>query len=226
MIHRHSYNAINRRSFLRGAALAGASVTVPFQALAGREGGPRDASPDYGPLSPVNDETTGLPLLLLPEGFRYVSFGWTGDLLADGTPTPPAHDGMAAFGGEDGRVRLVRNHEVGEGPDAIPGVPAYDLQAGGGTTTLEFDADNGVYVRGWASLTGTVRNCAGGPTHRGSWLTCEETLVAPAPTNDLTQPHGYAFEVPVEGVASGTPLRDMGRFSHEAVAVDHRTGYV
>jgi hypothetical protein len=30
----------------------------------------------------VRDETTGLPLIELPEGFRYVSFGWTGDISA------------------------------------------------------------------------------------------------------------------------------------------------
>ena len=30
-------------------------------------------------LVPVVDETTGLPLLRLPEGFSYRSFGWTGD---------------------------------------------------------------------------------------------------------------------------------------------------
>jgi hypothetical protein len=36
----------------------------------------------YGPLASVRDETTGLPLIELPEGFRYVSFGWTGDISA------------------------------------------------------------------------------------------------------------------------------------------------
>jgi secreted PhoX family phosphatase len=225
-MHDNHDSEFDRRSFLRGAALAGIAVATPFQALASHDGRGRrrEPSPDYGPLVPVNDETTGLPLLLLPAGFRYVSFGWTGDPLADGTPTPPAHDGMAAFDC-DGRIRLIRNHEVGAGPDAFGDAPAYDPQAGGGTTTVEFHGGRGEYVRSWASLTGTIRNCAGGPT-RNSWLTCEETLEAPASTNDLTRPHGYVFEVPLERAARATPLRDMGRFSHEAVAVDPRTGYV
>ena len=37
-------------------------------------------------------------LLALPAEFTYASFGWTGDPLADGTPTPGGHDGMACFG--------------------------------------------------------------------------------------------------------------------------------
>ena len=40
------------------------------------------------------------------------------------------------------------------------------------------------------------------------------------------QPHGYIFEVPADGLGDPTPIRDMGRFSHEAVAVDPATGYV
>ena len=94
---------INRRSFLTNSALAAGALAVatPFDALIanGPRGGPHDRqhSPDYGPLVEAIDETTGLPLLLLPEGFRYLSFGWTGDMMADGILTPAAHDGMAAF---------------------------------------------------------------------------------------------------------------------------------
>src|ERR687896_1253485 len=38
--------------------------------------------------------------------------------------------------------------------------------------------------------------------------------------------HVDVFEVPSDGVGDPAPLRDMGRFSHEAVAVDPITGYV
>jgi secreted PhoX family phosphatase len=224
----------DRRSFLRQATMAGLGAAGVFDALTLRAQeapfGPspraRALSPGYGPLQPVPDEATGLPLLMLPAGFRYVSFGWTDDPLGDGTPTPPAHDGMAALPAVSGRTFLVRNHEVGQGPDAFAPGPVYDPGAGGGTTTLMFDTNAGQLLESRASLTGTLRNCAGGPTPWGSWLTCEETIEGPLPLSDLTRRHGYVFEVPADGVASAQPLRQMGRFIHEAVAVDPATGYI
>ncbi len=93
----------------------------------------------------------------------------------------------------------------------------------GGTTTVEFDQKPGEYLGTAASLSGTVRNCAGGPTLWGSWLTCEETTTFNAATG---LPHGYVFDVPADGAGDPEPIRDMGRFSHEAVAVDHVTGFI
>jgi uncharacterized protein len=218
----------SRRKFLWQTAAFTGALAGPLEALATRTGaasGRRGPGPDYGPLQRVVDETTGLPLLMLPRGFEYVSFGWTGDRLADGTPTPPAHDGMAAFPYQGALTRIVRNHEVGPGPDAFSPV-AYDPKAGGGTTTLEFDARRGRLVSSRASISGTIRNCAGGPTPWASWLTCEETIEGPGPQNSLTKPHGYVFEVPVVGDAAPAPVVGMGRFVHEAVAVDPATGYV
>ena len=211
---------MQRRSFLRNAATAAASI--PLSALATRvEGKPRPQGTGYGPLVQALDETTGLPLLMLPEGFRYLSFGWTGNPMIDGAPTPGAHDGMAALHWRGHRVRLVRNHEQGTGTPF--GAVAYDLGAAGGTTTVEFDQKSGEYLGTAASLSGTVRNCAGGPTLWGSWLTCEETTDFNATTG---MPHGYIFDVPADGTGNPAPIRDMGRFSHEAVAVDHVTGFV
>ena len=35
---------------------------------------------------------------------------------------------------------------------------------GGGTVNLEFDSQRGAFVGAQESLSGTIRNCAGGPT--------------------------------------------------------------
>lgn len=210
---------MDRRSFLKSAAITAA--TVPFVALIERTqatGLRRHRSAGYGPLVPANDGTTGLPLLHLPEGFSYVSLGWTGDLMANGLPTPGSHDGMAAFHDRRHRVRLVRNHERGEG---MPFSGAYyDGSASGGTTTMVFDTREGSLIETSDSLSGTIRNCAGGPTPWGSWMTCEESTLFAG------QPHGYVFDVPVHGFSNATPIADMGRFSHEALAVDPETGYI
>ncbi|MDT0344115.1 PhoX family protein [Streptomyces litchfieldiae] len=223
-----SHQASARRGFLkRGITTAAALGAVgPLQALSARTAGAapmtkRSSSPDYGPLYPVKDEATGLELLRLPRGFEYISYGWTGDLMSDGTRTPSAHDGMAAFRRRDGKVALVRNHERG-GYDGAFTEPAYNPAAGGGTTNLVFDPDSGAFLESRGSLSGTIRNCAGGPTPWGTWLTCEETTeVGPDGTR-----HGYVFEVPFDGDGDPAPLKEMGRFSHEAVAVDPRTGIV
>ena len=101
----------NRRTFLKGATLvvAGVSAAVPLQALRTRPATAAQLpySPDYGPLVPTLDATTGLELLALPEGFKYISYGWAGDPMRDGTPTPGAHDGMAVVAAERHHVVLV-----------------------------------------------------------------------------------------------------------------------
>ncbi len=217
-----------RREFLWRAALIGsAAVTTPLEALwrphdAGRLA-PDD--PGYGPLQPTLDENTGLPLLQLPEGFRYRSFGWTEDPLDSGARTPGGHDGMAAFPGPEGTVALIRNHELSPGK-AFDAAMAYDPAAGGGTTTVIFDPATGLVAGSRASLAGTLRNCAGGATPWNSWLTCEETTLGPEDNPALRFGHGYVFDVPVDGRPDMEPLLAMGRFVHEAVAVDPESGHI
>jgi hypothetical protein len=97
----------------------------------------------------------------------------------------------------------------------------------GGTTTVVYDTRTQTVERQYLSLTGTIRNCAGGPTPWNSWISCEETVERASEM--LTVDHGYNFEVPAAaemGTVEPVPLVHMGRFNHEAVAVDPASGIV
>jgi hypothetical protein len=154
---------------------------------------------------------------------------------------------MGAFHGPNGTTILVRNHEIystaspglgafGENNELLSQVDQsllYDTGVGagpalGGTTTLVFDTQTQSLESHHLSLAGTLRNCSGGITPWGSWITCEETTERVGHAS-LAQDHGYPFEVRASaerGLQRATPLTAMGRFNREAIAVDAQSGIV
>lgn len=237
---------MDRRTFVAsgaGAVAMGAAVTsLNIRAAGAAEGLDLTCSDKLlGPLVDTEDETDGVVRLGLPEGWKYRSVSPTGATMSDGELSPGRPDGMAAFWSQDGKIRVVRNHEEREGtsnaPRPFPGDPAfaYDRKVIGGTTTLEIDPKSRELLGDWVSLNGTSFNCAGGPTPWGTWISCEETVNGPDVTADFAgngpdfaRRHGYIYEVDPDRDAGdlrrGRPIRHAGRMAHEACAVDPRTG--
>lgn len=208
--------SVSRRNLLRGAAatimIAGSVEAIANPAAASTVG--------YGPLVP---DPNGL--LALPQGFSYKIVAEAGKtLLESGEPTPSDADGTASFPSRGGST-LVNNHEIGGGePYRVPALAGltYDPGAGGGTTNIDVDR-HGARVREYVSLAGTHNNCAGGKTPWNTWLTCEETEQKAG--GAFQKDHGYVFEVdPFDRDANQNPvpLKFLGRYSHEAVAVSPR----
>jgi secreted PhoX family phosphatase len=220
---------LTRRNFGSLACASAALSIAPLANLVAAGRARAALGNGFGPLAPqyptnmasLPAERQNIAYMTLPEGFEYKVVSHRDQIMRDGNAVPGAADGMAAFGLARGRIALVRNHELStSGTPVVAPDATYDPQVRGGTTNLVVDYE-GVLIEQYASLAGTERNCAGGPTPWLSWLTCEETISI---RNEVR--HGYVFEVPATGPSDADPLVHLGRFNHEAVAVDPATGIV
>lgn len=108
-------------------------------------------------------------------------------------------DGGATFPADDGWI-YVANAET-------------SAQLGGGASALRFDRQGRV-VDAYRILGGTHRNCAGGSTPDGRWLSCEEI------------DRGRVWECDPTGQEPARARDELGWFQHEAAAVDPATGFV
>lgn len=214
---------LNRRDFIKMGGMSTLAVTLGSTgifSLAGQErsfaasvNSPTSGFGGYGPL--VKDPNG---IFDLPKGFQYKIISETGDRMTNGDLVPGLPDGMAAFQGSKNSTILVRNHECGTNHDyPVNGKNPWSKGAAGGTTALVVGSNREV-VSEYVTNSGNIRNCAGGASTWGTWLTCEETR---------NMGHGFVFEVDPddpENEMSKTPIRDMGYFSHEACNVDPSTG--
>ena len=225
---------IQRRTFL---ATTGATVGfLGLQKYLKAEPTDRVVS-EYGDLIPDPEG-----ILDLPKGFTYQIISRAGEIMSDGLIIPGKPDGMACFPGRGGSIILVRNHELGLGeqgmgpfpdqtaPESFEKEKSYDfgkqkdLPHIGGTSNIVYDPQSGEVLREFLSVTGTDRNCAGGAMPWGTWITCEEPGDL---TSERGQEHGYCFEVKASDdgkLQQAVALKKLGRFRHEAVAVDPETG--
>lgn len=239
--------SLSRRKFLTlaGTTTAGVTMVSPLEAFYAKVARGHVATGiGFGPLEPklpinaaeltntVVGDLSQEALLALPPGFKYRALSIVGQPMSDGSVVPAGHDGMAAFPGPGNTTILVRNHELGTSLPAnynypVSGSLRYSDEALGGTTTLMLGPNREI-IKHFVSLAGTRTNCAGGPTPWGTWISCEETFSSTTSNGNVVK-HGYTFEViadPDTGLVDPVPLTAMGRFSHEAVAVDPNTGYI
>jgi secreted PhoX family phosphatase len=178
---------VERRTFLRSAAVLGGTA---FTIGTAWDGVLRPAAAGPGPYGPLGSpDANGIAL---PAGFRSRVIATTGQVVP-GTSYQwhSAPDGGATFATSDGGWIYVSNSEA----------------TSGGAGMVRFNA-SGQVVGARRILSGTTRNCAGGPTPWGTWLSCEETST------------GRVWECDPSGTTAAVVRPAMGRFNHEAAAVD------
>ena len=138
---------MKRRAFCKTTASAFTALAASGCVLRPLPDQPFSRAVGYGQLVP---DPQGL--LDLPEGFSYQVISALGDAMTDGATVPDKADGMGCFDLGEGRLALVRNHEL---------VPS---DASGGAFESGFGAKDGVFVPGGTIVapSAETRPCNGG----------------------------------------------------------------
>jgi hypothetical protein len=181
-------HALSRRQFVGSGALAAAALA--FGPSFWQKALAAPTTPGAGPYGPLNGpDANGL---MLPNGFQSREVARAGASVG-GYSWHNYPDGMATFGTADGGWILVSNSE--------------SLAPSGGASAIEFGPD-GAIRRAYRILSDSDRNCSGGPTPWGTWLSCEEWS------------GGHVFECDPTGKNPAVMRPAMGIFTHESACVD------